>query len=270
MKAWSRRFQIAVLLMTLAILGPPLRAQSEGQAPASELGAIVNTMCPVMPDEPVDPLYTTEYEGMTIGLCCRKCLRKFEADPTPYLANLYLIMLDSPQGADTFADEGDQPVATPEASDTPPVRKREPHLVTWLGQFHPLATHLPIGMLVGAMFAELMLVLTRRDHFRHATAFCVGLGALTAVVAATLGWFNGGFVLLDHHWIRATHRWLGTGTATLSLVTLAILVHASRPASEPRSRVVFRVSLLLTIALLTAAGFFGGALVYGLDHYAWN
>lgn len=48
----------------------------------------VNTYCPVTPEEPAESWITTEYEGQTIGFCCKSCLRKFNADPGAYLANL--------------------------------------------------------------------------------------------------------------------------------------------------------------------------------------
>jgi len=41
-------------------------------------GQVANVNCPMMPDHEFDPEVTTEFEGMTIGFCCEKCVDKFE------------------------------------------------------------------------------------------------------------------------------------------------------------------------------------------------
>jgi hypothetical protein len=43
----------------------------------------------------------------------------------------------------------------------------------------------------------------------------------------------------------------------------------SRRQERHRSRAWFRVALLLEAVLALIAGFFGGAVVFGLDPYAW-
>ncbi len=47
----------------------------------------VNTVCPVSMEEP-DPQITYSYKGKTYQLCCKKCLRKFKADPEKYIKRL--------------------------------------------------------------------------------------------------------------------------------------------------------------------------------------
>ena len=292
-----------IAVFSLGVLSSAAQAQSPFPGSAGEGVGPVNSMCPVMTDEPIDPRFTAEHDGVTIGLCCRKCLTKFNANPELYLANVPQLMTvaftepaeqgDADVHEDQHADHDHEPEAAedaahdgedhphPEETDTPASSSHDdehdhatdhdsgPKLVSWLGKFHPPATHLPIGLLIGAAIAEGLLILTRRDLFRHASAFCVGLAVLGAVTAATLGWFNGGFVLVDDDWVQLTHRWLGTGTALLTLAAGAMLLRVSRPTAEPVSRTAFRVVLFVTAGLVGVTGFFGGALVYGLNHYAW-
>lgn len=301
MKRLCRVCVIAVF--SLGVLSNTAKAQSPSPGSAGEGVGPVNAMCPVMIDEPIDPRFTAEHNGVTIGLCCRKCLTKFEADPESYLANipeLLAVALHEPAGQgdanvheDQHADHDHEPEVAegadhdggdhphPEETNTSASSSHDdehdhatdhgssPNLVSWIGKLHPPATHLPIGLLIGAAIAEALLILTHRDLFRHASAFCVGLAVLGAVTAATLGWFNGGFVLVDDDWVQLTHRWLGTGTALLTLATGALLLRVSRPTAEPVSRTAFRVVLFVTAGLVGVTGFFGGALVYGLNHYAW-
>lgn len=49
---------------------------------------IWNAVCPIMGDE-VDPkVATVEYNGKTIGFCCKSCIKKFNKDPEKYMKNL--------------------------------------------------------------------------------------------------------------------------------------------------------------------------------------
>ncbi len=281
----------------ITLCAPVVLAQDAGSTSRVET-APINALCPVTTDEPVDPRFTVEYKGNAVGLCCRKCRTKFEADPEAFVANIPgFEPVPIGLGVQPAADHNDGEAHEHAEADTPHEDDAHDHsdgaamdddgqdhesdghdhavdhaesglkIVSWLGKFHPPATHLPIGLLIGAALAELGLMLTRREMFRHATAFCLGLAAFGAMGAATLGWFNGGFVLFDEDWVQGVHRWLGTSVAVLSVVAFAVLVRTS--SKTPERRTPFRVVLFLAATLVGATGFFGGALVYGLNHYAW-
>jgi mono/diheme cytochrome c family protein/uncharacterized membrane protein len=149
-----------------------------------------------------------------------------------------------------------------------PDRSASPKLVAWLGRFHPPAVHFPIGLLLGAAAAEALLLLTGRPLFEAASRVCIWFGALTAVLAVTLGWFLAGARLSDPNWIMMTHRWLGTSTLVCAWVVL-LLSELSRRSGHCGLRIGFRLVLLLNAILLLATGFFGGALVHPFTYYAW-
>ena len=65
-----------------------------------------------------------------------------------------------------------------------------------------------------------------------------------------------------------THRWLGTATAACAGLVLVLRERSRRP-DRRRTRMWFRVMLLAMAALALVTGFFGGAAVFGLGHYAW-
>ncbi len=262
-----------------------------------------NAMCPVMTDEPIDPDISIEYEGQRVYFCCVRCRRAFEREPEKYVANLAGFsepidkastqhehssdsahaddQTDSQQSHDDEHTHGSEESSSDEATASGSHDESNsdghadehgsglPAWVKWLGKFHPTATHAPIGLLFGAALAELLLIFTGKVQFRHAAGYCVWVAALAAVTAATLGWFNGGLAIIDEDWMKTTHRWLGTGTALLSVLTLIALIRTTRTSSVQDSRSVFRLSLFATTGVLGAAGFFGGALVYGIDHYAF-
>ena len=277
------------VLAAFVVLFLPLataRAQPTSSDATEEVGGPVNAMCPVMPDEPVDPRFTTVYEGRSVGLCCRKCRTKFEADPAAYVANLPVVFdPPAPDGgdADQETHTHDNPAGeTHDHDHDPPTPTDEPDghahshdtgsrspLAVWIGKFHPASTHLPIGLLIGAATAELGMIATRKVRFRHAAGFCLTIAAPAAVATASLGWFNGGFVLWDDDWVQAVHRWLGTSTAALSLPTLVLFARIARDDAPAARVAAYRVALFLSALVVGATGFFGGALVYGLDHYAY-
>ncbi|MBW7905330.1 MAG: YHS domain-containing protein [Phycisphaerae bacterium] len=140
-------------------------------------------------------------------------------------------------------------------------------LVAWLGKFHPPAVNFPIAMIAGAALAELLLIATGRSFFANAARFCLWVGCLGAVAAAMLGWFFGGLHLVDDSWVLTTHRWLGTSTALWSVLVLVLGERAIRRGEA--SRRTFRVVLFSGAGLVAVTGFFGGSLIYGLNHYAW-
>jgi plastocyanin len=141
-------------------------------------------------------------------------------------------------------------------------------IIRWIGKFHPPAANFPIALLVAAAVAEVLLVATGRPAFDSANRFCLWFGALTAVLTGTLGWFMGGFHTADSSWVMTTHRWLGTSADVLAVATLLVGEACRRPGRQ-RARRWFGVLLVIVALMVLAAGFFGGALVYGIRHYGW-
>lgn len=127
----------------------------------------------------------------------------------------------------------------------------------FLGRFHPLLVHLPIGLI---LLAALFEVLSRRPRFRQASAvnrLILSLAVPAVAGSALCGWLlsrDGGY---DPHLLN-WHKWTGLAVAVASL--LALLFHhweAKRP---------YHATLLLTALLLTVASHFGGSLTHGRDY----
>lgn len=76
--------RILITLTTIALCYPMLASDQKATATA------VNSICPVS-GSPVGDLGTPTsaiYKGQTIMLCCKTCLRKFNANPEKYVAIL--------------------------------------------------------------------------------------------------------------------------------------------------------------------------------------
>jgi uncharacterized membrane protein/mono/diheme cytochrome c family protein len=170
---------------------------------------------------------------------------------------------------ETGAATTDAPAAAGTNPATPLTLGRR--IVRDVGQFHPPLTHFPIALLIAALPAEFIWTLTRKDSWKATVRFCVALGAASAVVTATLGWFDAA----ASHYSGSTadilvwHRWFGTATAVWALLIVALSELANRKGNPDRWCLSFRLTLLLGIILVSAAGYLGASLIYGLHHFTW-
>lgn len=137
----------------------------------------------------------------------------------------------------------------------------------WLGKLHPAAVHFPIALLLGAALAELISVRRNTRFLQDAGRFCLWLGTISAVGAALLGWFYGGFHLIEEEFILTLHRWNGTGIAILALLTLWLLERGMRQQVSRRGS--YRVALLVTALMVGTNGYLGGLMVYGPEQHQW-
>jgi uncharacterized membrane protein len=165
---------------------------------------------------------------------------------------------------------------TPEEAITPPPAAagaglstadlhRAPTFLEWLGRLHPSLVHFPIGLLIAAAFAELLLMTVGGDFFRNATRFCVWGGALGGAIAAPLGWLAASSGSHEA-WLVELHRWLGTAAAGWALLVLGL---SERAAHRDSARSALRAGMAFGAVRVGIAGFLGGSLVHGIDHLAW-
>jgi uncharacterized membrane protein len=136
-------------------------------------------------------------------------------------------------------------------------------LLDWLGRTHPVIVHFPIAFFPAALFTA--VVGRRRPAFAAPVQFLVVAGGIIAPIAAIFGWFNGGFSLSDSDPLMMFHRWLGTA---IGIFALALGIWAWRRPDKDRS-----AGMIAALAVITAAivvqGWYGGAMVHGMDHMNW-
>jgi uncharacterized membrane protein/mono/diheme cytochrome c family protein len=156
--------------------------------------------------------------------------------------------------------------ANPRAVRTP--KSQSGKLIVWIGTFHPPSVHFPIALLTAAAVAELLRIAAAHLTFDAVTRVLVWFGAITAVVAGVLGWFLAGFRLTDPSRLMTAHRWLGTTTVACASLLLMFSELSRRPGRY-RSRLGFRMMLLLVAILASVTGYVGGAMVFGPDYHNW-
>jgi len=135
-------------------------------------------------------------------------------------------------------------------------------LSAFIGRFHPLWVHLPIGILVLLALLELAGAASRLPGLRRLPAISPGqralilaLGAALSVVAAACGW------LLAHDGdYEATqvssHQWLGIAAAAAAVAVLA--VH--------RVRWLYAPALTSCLVLLVLAAHAGATITHGAGY----
>ncbi|HLF11754.1 MAG TPA: c-type cytochrome domain-containing protein [Gammaproteobacteria bacterium] len=130
--------------------------------------------------------------------------------------------------------------------------------IYFLGRFHVLVLHLPIGIIVALFVLEW---LARKEKYRYleaASPFLWGATAITALVTVLFGYMHfaeGGFVGSSAY----QHRTFGTALAVVA--TAIALLRASSFAVNYRP-VFFPASILL-LFLVTITGHYGGNLTHG-------
>ncbi len=140
-----------------------------------------------------------------------------------------------------------------------------PRFFTFLGRFHPLILHLPIGWIMLAVLLEAQRLPLLRNLLPPVESslktFIIMLGATSSFVAVLLGWmlsYSGGYDadLLQRHF-----------TAGLLTAIGANLSFISRLLPFPRAETIaYPILLIATAGALTLAGHLGASITHGSDY----
>lgn len=143
------------------------------------------------------------------------------------------------------------------------------------GYFHPATVHFPVALIIVAAASVLFSTVTGRRAEDFAV-FCLVLGALSAVVAACMGWsfastrgypgWSASLSDLQEHQTAFWHRWLGVGVAGLGMM-LALIAICVKGRAYPKWNMVWKVGVIVLAALVAWVGHQGGELTYGEQLY---
>lgn len=138
-------------------------------------------------------------------------------------------------------------------------------LLGWIGKFHAASTHFPIALLSVTLLAEILGWWTKKDGWLTCTRFLLFIGTPSAVATASLGWLN---EYAGVSTVYQLHKWVGTCAALWAVISFGCAVlFECREGTSSRNRL--RAVLFIGAMLVSAAGFLGGAVSFGLDHYKW-
>jgi len=135
--------------------------------------------------------------------------------------------------------------------------------MSYLGHFHPVVVHLPIGILFVAFILELVAWKQKQPQLlKHAIEICLIAGFFGAAISCLFGWFlskEGGY---EENTLQL-HQWMGIGVAVLSGVSWLIKKKYGLLAKAARS---YRVLLITIFILLMLTGHLGGNMTHGEDY----
>jgi uncharacterized membrane protein len=129
-------------------------------------------------------------------------------------------------------------------------------LVLFVGRFHPMLVHLPIGGLILLGILELLAKVPRFKDAARNNGLILGLTAVASITTALLGWMlsqSGGYDPQLLPW----HKWAGFGVAAACTLTF-LLSWLARPRA-------YQLSLLVTLAVLVVASHLGASITHGHD-----
>lgn len=135
-------------------------------------------------------------------------------------------------------------------------------LTLFIGRFHTLLVHLPIGFLLMAFLMEYLSIMKRFEHLGSSVPFVLILGFLSGLFSVITGLLlsDGGGYSME---LLNLHKWLGIVTLVLSLAAWllrVILYH------DPLYKRIYRIVLAAMTLTLIGAGHYGGSLTHGPDY----
>jgi uncharacterized membrane protein/mono/diheme cytochrome c family protein len=129
------------------------------------------------------------------------------------------------------------------------------NITEFIGHFHPVLVHLPIGILLFALALQWLSGIKRYNPLRPAVSIAYLFGFLGAVLSCITGLSladNGGY---DEDTL-SLHKWMGISVASLSLVGYLI-------SKKNVSNIIKTVAALVVFVLLNITGHLGGTLTHG-------
>ncbi|MCG2616948.1 hypothetical protein LZZ85_21805 [Terrimonas sp. NA20] len=135
--------------------------------------------------------------------------------------------------------------------------------MNYLGHFHPVVVHLPIGILFVAFILEIVAWKQKQPGLlKHAIEICLIAGFFGAVISCLFGWFlskEGGY----EEKTLQLHQWMGIGVALLSGISWLVKKRYGllNKATKP-----YRILLGSIFILLILTGHLGGNMTHGEDY----
>lgn len=142
----------------------------------------------------------------------------------------------------------------------PPSEDGLPQIAKFIGRFHPVILHLPIGILVWVLVQEALILLPGK-RVRPSSRTAAGFAAGSAVAAAMLG-FLLYYSMPDYdEELAGRHLVGGLLFACMAIATFVVKVWVD--ATGGRGAVIYRIFLLASAGVMGATSHDGASLTHG-------
>lgn len=136
-----------------------------------------------------------------------------------------------------------------------------PDMVRFLGRFHPVILHLPIGIFSLILLQEFLGMFSREKTRRSVLPIFIGASsAAVAVIAGFMLYHGGGY---EGSELAEDHLWGGLGFACAAVLTMIVKAWSLAPAASLAS---YRVMLFGSVGVMTYASHNGASMTHGSDY----
>jgi len=141
-----------------------------------------------------------------------------------------------------------------------PDGEKMPDMVRFLGRFHPVVLHLPIGIFSLILLQELLGMFSRQKTRQSILPIFFGAAsAVVAVIAGFLLYQGGGF----EGELVEDHLWGGLGFACAAVLTMIVKAWSLAPTA---SQAFYRILLFGSVGVMTYASHDGASITHGPDY----
>jgi uncharacterized membrane protein len=127
-------------------------------------------------------------------------------------------------------------------------------LLTFIGHFHPVLVHLPVGILLWAIVLQWLSKLPAFTSLSAAVPATYLVGAVMAILSCISGWLLSDSATYPAETLNL-HKWMGIGVAVIALI-LYYIHHKQLHSFKMLASVVL-------FCMVMVAGHFGGTLTHG-------
>jgi uncharacterized membrane protein len=141
-----------------------------------------------------------------------------------------------------------------------PDGEKMPDIVRFLGHFHPVILHLPIGIFVLILCQEFLAMFAGNKPRYILPAFLGAASAVAAMLAGFLLYQGGGF---EGNELVEDHLWGGLAFACVAVLTFIARLWSLSPGS---SQAIYRLLVLASVGVMTYASHDGASITHGKDY----
>tara|TARA_R110002126_G_scaffold286554_1_gene438507 strand:+ start:5994 stop:7262 length:1269 start_codon:yes stop_codon:yes gene_type:complete len=139
-----------------------------------------------------------------------------------------------------------------------------PDFVLFIGRFHPLLVHLPIGFLVFAFLLELYSRWQKDTSITKVIPLALLVSGVSALFASVLGYMLSLSGDYEESMVDS-HLWFGVATTVFTFVAWLIRIEKIKISKLPKVKTNI-AALTLLVVLISITGHYGGNLTHGSDY----
>jgi len=251
----------------------------------------LQSKCPIMGND-IDPDLFVEHLGRRIYVCCKSCVMAVKKDPEKYASLIAEVQKTDTHEGSTESDiislnsttidghdDNNSSIGHDHTRDHGAAHSAHKHwyessIIQYMGRFHPVLVHFPIALAIISVLAEILFIILKSSFFRNAARFSILFAAIFSIPAVLVGWATGlnatypeiygdtGVMLLS------LHKWIGT-LASIFIIASSFFSEVAWRTKQPSWTLIYRISLVISAALVSLAGHFAGLMIYGQNHFSW-